>query len=268
MKIAKDYRDSAWNILRGRYWWTVLAGLIASLLGGVSGRNVYRFDFNYNDISNRVSRWTGWNIDSEQLTSFVRPFAGIFVALGSLVLVYGIVMFIIGSVVELGFNRFTLSLYQDKSVPKIDLLFSRFSIFGNALLLRVLMVLKTLAWTLLFIVPGIIAAFRYSMAPYIMAENPDITPMEAIEQSKQLMANNKWRLFCLQFSFIGWWILASLTGGIGAVFLIPYTHSAITAFYLDLTGRLPQTVYEYTAPAASSAGASSGEGDASTKELI
>ena len=274
MKRARDFRESAWNILRGRYWWTVLAGLIATLLGGVGSSGNFRFNFDYNDVSQRVQQWTNGQIDAEQIYAILRPFAGIAAALGSLILVYGIAVFIVGSAVELGYNRFNLSLYESTATPKIVTLFSRFSYFANALLLRLLMFIKTLAWALLFIIPGIVAAYRYAMAPYIMAENPDLSATEAVDQSKQMMAGNKGRLFCLQLSFIGWWILAAFTGGIGAIFLVPYSKAAITAFYLDLTGRLPAAPYAAPgAPSAPSAPVSPvmhtlGEGETSSKEFI
>ena len=104
--------------------------------------------------------------------------------------------------------------------------------------LRFLIFLKILAWSLLFIVPGIVAAYRYALAPYLLAENPSLTAEEAIEKSKALMFGYKGRLFCLQFSFIGWYLLSALTGGIGWFFLAPYTKAADTAFYLERTGRL------------------------------
>lgn len=252
----------------------MLAGLIATLLGGATSRGNFSFNFNYSDMSHRVQQWTNGQIDAEQIYAILRPFAGIAAALGGLVLVYGIAVFIVGSAVELGYNRFNLSLYESTAAPKIETLFSRFSTFGNALVLRLLMFLKTLAWALLFIIPGIIAAYRYSMAPYIMAENPDMSAMDAIEQSKQMMVGNKGRLFCLDFSFIGWWILAAFTGGIGGVFLLPYMKAATTAFYLDLTDRLPASPYGApAAPASPGAPVSPvtptlGEGETSSKEFI
>ncbi|MEZ4629000.1 MAG: DUF975 family protein, partial [Eubacteriales bacterium] len=155
--------------------------------------------------------------------------------------------------------------------PKIEALFSRFSIFGNALLLRVLMVVKILLWSLLLIVPGIVAAYRYAMAPYLLAEYPELTPSEAIERSKQMMAGNKGRLFCLHFSFIGWFLLAALTWGIGFLFLAPYVKAAETAFYLELSGRLPLPGYA-SAPAAAAAAANAapqpGEGETSSREFV
>jgi uncharacterized membrane protein len=274
MKRARDFRESAWNILRGRYWWAVLAGLIASVLGGASTSGV-RFNYNFDSSSmqHMVDRWTNGQIDVDKFYAIAAPLAGVFASLAGLLLLYGIAVFIVGSAVELGYNRFNLSLYESTAAPKIETLFSRFSYFGNALVLRLLMFLKILAWTLLFIVPGIVAAYRYSMAPYVMAENPTMTAMEAIEESKRLMATNKWRLFCLQFSFIGWLLLASLTI-VGGVFLLPYMEAATAAFYLDLTGRLPASPYATAgapvSPAApvQPAAPTLGEGESSSKELI
>lgn len=271
MKRARDFRESAWNILRGRYWWTVLAALIASLLGGYSTRGSANFNFNFDsgDIAHRISQMSNGQINVDQLYAIVRPFVGIIAALGGLVLIYGVAVFIIGSAVELGYNRFNLALYENAGAPKIDTLFSRFSIFGNALLLRLLMLVKTLLWMLLLIVPGIIAAYRYSMAPYLMAENPNLSATEAIEQSKQMMAGNKWRLFCLEFSFIGWYLLAALTGGVGVIFLAPYSKAAVTAFYLDLAGRLPASPFAAAAPHAPAAPAATpSAGESGSKELI
>lgn len=74
------------------------------------------------------------------------------------------------------------------------------------------------------------------MTDYILAENPDITASEAIERSKSMMYGNRWRLFCLQFSFIGWSILASLTFGIGNLWLTPYRQATTAAFYREISG--------------------------------
>ena len=91
-------------------------------------------------------------------------------------------------------------------------------------------------WSLLFIVPGIIKAHSYAMAKFILADNPDMEGIAALKASEKLMYGNRWRLFCLRFSFIGWFFLAVLTFGIGFIFLNPYVKAAETAFYLDLIG--------------------------------
>ena len=74
------------------------------------------------------------------------------------------------------------------------------------------------------------------MTEFILAENPDLTASDAIAQSKEIMHGNRWRLFCLHFSFIGWDILSSLTLGIGNLWLRPYKQAANAAFYREISG--------------------------------
>ena len=73
------------------------------------------------------------------------------------------------------------------------------------------------------------------MTDYILAENPELTATDAIEQSKSMMYGNRFRLFCLQFSFIGWDILATLAFGIGHLCLTPYKQAAYAAFYREVS---------------------------------
>lgn len=84
------------------------------------------------------------------------------------------------------------------------------------------------------------------MTEYILAEHPEFTASEAIDRSKQMMSGNRWRLFCMQFSFIGWDILSALTLGIGSLWVRPYKQAATAAFYREVSGT-EQTAYTYTA---------------------
>ena len=141
--------------------------------------------------------------------------------------------FVIGGSVSIGHNRFCLKLVDGEQAQFEDL-FSGFDIFGNAFVLNLLITLKVIAWSLLFVIPGIVAAYRYSMATYIMAENPGMQATEAIERSKALMDGRKGDLFCLDLSFIGWAILALIPAGLGFIWLIPYMYTAQAAFYEEL----------------------------------
>ena len=91
-------------------------------------------------------------------------------------------------------------------------------------------------WSLLFVIPGIVADYSYSMTDYILAEHPDMTASEAIAASKAMMAGNKWRLFCLNMSFIGWALLSIFTLGIGILWLNPYQNVSVAAFYREISG--------------------------------
>ena len=76
--------------------------------------------------------------------------------------------------------------------------------------------------------------YYYSFSNVIAIENPEITPIVAVNESKKLMKGNRWKLFLLQLSFIGWAILAILTFGIGMLWLMPYIEFANIAFYKHL----------------------------------
>lgn len=89
-------------------------------------------------------------------------------------------------------------------------------------------------WSLLFIVPGIIKCYAYSMVPYIIAENPKIDYKAALKISKQMTYGHKWNMFVLTLSFFWWYLLGLLLGGIGTVFVRPYIEAAFAQLYLEL----------------------------------
>ncbi len=106
--------------------------------------------------------------------------------------------------------------------------------------------IKIFLWSLLFIIPGIIAAYRYAMAFYIAADDPNVGIVEAVERSKAMMKGNKWRLFVFQLSFIGWVLLSPLTFGILWLWLFPYMETAHMNFYNSLI--LEQSAHINTDP--------------------
>ena len=125
----------------------------------------------------------------------------------------GLYQLILGGPLELGFTIFLLTFFRKRKIDN-TLLFEGFSRFGKALLLLVLMSVKIMLWSLLFVIPGIIAAFRYSQAFYVLADNPDMSVSRCIKESCRIMAGNKGRYFYLQLTFIGWYILANIPSGI------------------------------------------------------
>ena len=95
---------------------------------------------------------------------------------------------------------------------------------------------------ILCMIPMIRAAYAYSMSFYLMVENPDLSVFDCVKASVALMRGNKWRLFCLNFSFIGWHILNGITAGIlGILYLNPYVEFAQAAFYRSLVPAHPAT---------------------------
>jgi uncharacterized membrane protein len=126
--------------------------------------------------------------------------------------------------------------YRRRQEAPTELLFSGFSNFSRAIALNLIVSIFIALWTLLLIIPGIIAFYRYRLAFYILADNPDIGPIEAINISKAMMDGNKWKLFCLDLSFIGWGLLSGLAS---VVILIPFSAvMTYSAFYTLNTGAL------------------------------
>ena len=94
-------------------------------------------------------------------------------------------------------------------------------------------------WYFLLIVPGILKTFSYAMTKYVQIDHPDWGANRCIEESMRLMKGNRWRLFKLAFSFIGWILLLVLVAPIGLsglamLFLVPYPSTAFACFYRQL----------------------------------
>lgn len=129
---------------------------------------------------------------------------------------------------------------------KLELLFEGFKkSFLNSFLAMLLVGLFTFLWSLLFVIPGIIKMFSYAMTPYIIAENPEIDAMAAIDKSREMMNGHKAELFFLRLSFIGWFILGAITI-VGFVFVLPYYQTAEANFYVELRGKKKIIEAEFT----------------------
>lgn len=113
-------------------------------------------------------------------------------------------------------------------------LMAGFSNYGNSISLCILRNFFALLWSFLFFIPGIIKLLSYSMAPYILAENPEISALEAINLSKRMMDGHKWELFTLYLSFFWWILLCSLTFGLAGIYVGPYIEATVANFYIEL----------------------------------
>ncbi|HPJ44525.1 MAG TPA: DUF975 family protein [Tenuifilaceae bacterium] len=146
---------------------------------------------------------------------------------------FGLLNLIVGGPFALGITIFSLAISRE-SEPRLEQIFQGFNNFTTALVAYLLMVLFIILWTLLLIIPGIIAALSYSMTFYIIADDSSIKPMDALNKSKTMMYGYKWKFFCLGLRFIGWALLCILTLGIGFLWLIPYVQVSYAKFYDDI----------------------------------
>lgn len=142
----------------------------------------------------------------------------------------GVATVIIGPVLAMGLTYVELDIRSGKGV-ELGRLFDPFHDFGRVWVTNFCIGLFTFLWSLLFFIPGIVKSYSYSMAPYIIAENPDVSATEAITMSRRMMDGHKWELFVLDLSFIGWWLLCCITFGLASIYVAPYMAVTRVNFY-------------------------------------
>lgn len=230
MLVSADFRERARNALSGNWGVAVGTGFVASLLGAYTAfSNSGGGSSSSSDVSEE-----DMEVIAQQLPAEVwMTIAAVLGIIAIVAVVYAIVTLIIGGPVTLGYVKFNLDMVNGYR-PSFSDLFSQFGRFKEAFVMQLLRSIFIFLWSLLLVIPGIIATFSYAMAPYILYENPGMSASDAIAASKQMMDGNKWRLFCLNFSFIGWSILSVFTLGILNLWLIPYMEASYAAFYEEL----------------------------------
>ena len=189
------------------YLFTLLALALAFLLNGVSDY------MSMDDV---------WAYDYSVRTGFDLSFLALHRAFPTLVVLFvSVVCALLNMVLEAGVSLYHLGIRRGEEMPYVTL-FDGFSFAGKIILLSIVQYIFIFLWTLLFIVPGIIAAYRYRFALYNLCENPDMGVMEALNMSKAQTMGFKGQLFVLDLSFIGWYLLSGLTAGILLIWLAPY----------------------------------------------
>lgn len=135
----------------------------------------------------------------------------------------------------LGIISFFIKFARGEQVTYKEL-FAHTSRFVSVLITYILMCIFVSLWTIVFIIPGIIAALSYSQTFYLMIDDPSLSGMDALRKSKELMKGHKCEYFLLCLSFIGWAFLAAMTFGIGFIFLLPYIALSQAVYYNNLVG--------------------------------
>lgn len=191
--------------------------------------------------------------DPMQVYAYV--FGGGAAAIGLFV---SLILLFYSSIMAFGYAGYTLRLSRGEQGAFRDLI-DGFNLAVKMVVLDLLTALFIMLWSMLFIIPGIIAAYRYSMAVYCLLDDPEISSMEALRRSKTLMRGQKFNFFVVQLSFFGWSLLAGvlaigaqyLLGGVESMlgywanflvsflfnlWLMPYMNIVYGSFYNNLIG--------------------------------
>lgn len=150
--------------------------------------------------------------------------------------IYAMLLFsviLVSPALAMGMNKVYLALASGEGL-KMERLLDGFDHWWAAFKVQFLSSLYKGLWSMLFVIPGIVKHFSYAMAPFIIAENPELDADDAITLSRKMMKGYKWKLFTLEFSFIGWHLLNMYTAGIASIYVSPYLSAARTNFYLTV----------------------------------
>lgn len=213
-----DLKEDAKSAMReasvSPYLATVIVGIIAMIHN--AGQSVFQL---WSKLLKEGAGFPNPFLDQSYLISF---------------LIFIIVFIIVDTIISFGYTSFCLKVAnRDSSMSYLDL-FASAKYLLKALGLSFMIGLLVFLWSLLLIIPGIIAVYRYSQAVFIMVENPDKGIMQCIEESKEMMIGYKWDYFILELSFILWYILGICTCGLAYIYVYPYTKVTFANFYNDL----------------------------------
>ena len=176
MKYAADFRQEARAALQGKWPLAILVGLVAAILGGAaSGGPEFKINFTGGSLNANI-QYAGQTIYSwgDGITPGLRAVlvgGAIYLILAAIVL--GVLYFILGSVIEVGYARFNLNLTAGEK-PPFETLFSYFPYWKTIAVTMLLQAVYIFLWTLLLIIPGIMASYSYAMTGYILAEHPEL----------------------------------------------------------------------------------------------
>jgi uncharacterized membrane protein len=157
-----------------------------------------------------------------------------------------LVLSLFSAIISVGFMSYCLKLSRGQETSVRDL-GDGFAFFFKFIWLSIVMSFFIFLWSLLFIIPGVIAAFRYSQAVFIMLDNPELSALECIRASKVMMRGRKFEYFVLELSFLGWALVGGVITGVVViltgisvawlgVWLYPYMYITFAFYYRRLSG--------------------------------
>ena len=219
MWTRKHIKQKAKNVLKFNYWKAFIVSIVIMIAGGnYSTDKLFKF----------IEKSEEYNGYSPELIAKLLLFIGII----SITII--ILRVLLGYMIEVGGRKF----FVKSAEGEVDMGYLGYCFkkdrYSSVLLTMLLISIYTMLWTLLLIIPGIIKLYAYRMVPYILADNPTIGYNRAIELSNQMTRGEKWNIFVLDLSFIGWYLLGTLALLVGVLFVVPYEDATNAELYLVL----------------------------------
>lgn len=238
-------KANAKHALANTYWRSFVVTLIASVFGiggmrasfNIDGADFRSFVAGIGLTGNQFGRFAARGIFENPLLALISVVSVLII--GIFGIIFGCaILFFIKNPVNSGLKGYFVK--NRKGQGDIG---SLFMVFTNG---RYLQSVKTLAfvsikiflWGLLFVIPGIVKSYSYRMVPYIVSQNPYVSSERAMYLSRQMTKGQKWKIFILDLSFLGWLFLGVLCLGIGTLFVLPYIEATGAELYEALKFRV------------------------------
>lgn len=222
----KVIKSNARDFIRGRLWmfWSVLlvVGIIESLANSLP-------QWIFGDRLSNISDIIAGNPDNipKEISSSVFGWYYVLNVLITIVLIP----------LNIGVAQNVLAWSRGEDVNKWKVLFGGFNsakMFFKQVGVVVLNTILCALWAILLVVPGIIKGLAYSMYPYVLRDEPELSVWQTLKKSEAIMKGYKGKLFLMYLSFVGWFILGAFTFGILYIWLTPYIMTSTVKFYDDV----------------------------------
>lgn len=267
MWSISDLKERAWNLLRNTYWKSFAVTLVVTIVLFVVN-SVFGF---INKLIDALMGVPHAIVGGFVGAAFERVLGPVFSRIAMLpafsvfwftALLCGIALSLVSSILinapaEVGLNRYFMRARQGYTAGE-EVLFPFRRRFANVALISFFQSLFIFLWSLLLVIPGIVKTYEYYMVPYILSENPGISRRQAFALSRAMTDGEKWNIFVLELSFIGWHLLCLLTFGIGELFLAPYIRATRAELYAAMRDKV---FYLGAATPVELPGYSNGQGD-------
>ena len=286
MWTSAQLKENAKRKLANYYWMGVVVCLILSFLGGGGGgvskgatssvntRQDITYNQNIHDYEDFYQEPSGSLNPLDRAKEFLRQyevpgyeytyeFSGILIAIVAVVVIFALAIgfafaAFITNPISVGARRFFVNAATTGNAKIGDVFFAfKGEHYLNVVKVMFLYSIKLFGWTLLFIIPGIVKSYEYSMIPFLLAEDPKISSKDAFAMTKEMTSNEKFDIFVLGLSFIGWILLIILVSFVPIVFfgvfgllvsglisqagialLNPYIFATMTELYFALKAKI------------------------------
>ena len=236
MKSNQQIREEAWKLVRGKWFWRLFTAGGALYLIMMTVMAI--LTTSYEDMN--IQTWSEFMIAKMQAAQeglgYTVPSMTVFWQMTGATAFQYFISYIFGGILVFGLVGLMLNAVRDDENAWFSRAFGGFKRPLELAWLMLVINLLVMIWTIFLVIPGLIALYRYRQAWYLKSENPGWSAMKCLSESGRMMRGFKWRAFCLDFSFIGWFLILGVIVAVSMVIGMVETKSPVVSVVASLIG--------------------------------